>query len=291
MCARVEQVGALVAAARDRSRPPLLMGVLNVTPDSFSDGGRFSDPDAAIRHGLEMAGQGADLLDVGGESTRPGASGPGADEEIRRVIPVIRALAERCAVPISIDTRRAAVARAALDNGAAVVNDVSGFRFDPDMPALLGREHPVAIAMHMRGEPSDMMTRTRYDSLVGEVLAELWTGVDLARTAGLPADRLWIDPGFGFFAKDAAQNVALLAALPAFVATGLPVVAGLSRKAFLGRLTGRTDPAERRDATVAAVALATFAGARIVRVHDVGPARDATLVAHAALLARAEVAP
>jgi dihydropteroate synthase len=288
MSGRDESCRALIKAAEDRSRPPLLMGILNVTPDSFSDGGRFPDADHAVAFGLSMAAQGADLIDVGGESTRPGAPPVSEAEERERVIPVIRALAGRTPVPISIDTRRSSVAEAALEAGAVVVNDVSGFNHDPQMPFLLGRERPIAVAMHMRGSPADMQTRTGYKSLVADCVAELWTGARRALDAGLPTDHLWLDPGIGF-AKDAQQSLALLANLDAFVALGRPILVGVSRKAFLGRLTNVPVPAERAFSTAAAVTAAILLGARILRVHDVAAMRQVIQVAQAIRSARADV--
>jgi dihydropteroate synthase len=274
----MDQTGTLRDAAADPAHVPLVLGVLNVTPDSFSDGGRFRDPAVAIRRGLEMADEGADLVDVGGESTRPGAAPVAVDEELSRVLPVIRALADR--VPVSIDTRRAAVAAAALEAGAVVVNDVSGFRFDPEMAPLLGRLRPLAIAMHSRGTPADMAERTDYRSLATDVLSELWAGVAEACDAGLPFENVWLDPGIGF-AKDAAQNLRLLADVGVLVRGGRPIVIGVSRKSFLGHVLDRRDPADRAWGTAAAIAVAVAAGARVVRVHDVAAMRDVARVAHA----------
>jgi dihydropteroate synthase len=264
------------------------MGVLNVTPDSFSDGGRFADADHAVVAGLSMAAAGADILDVGGESTRPGAPPVSEAEERERVVPVIRALAERTPVPVSVDTRRSSVAEAALEAGALVVNDVSGFQHDREMAHLLGRERPVAIAMHMRGNPSDMQMRTNYAALVADCVTELWNGARTALDAGLPTDHLWLDPGIGF-AKDARQSLALLARLEAFVALGRPVLVGVSRKSFLGRLTGVDTPSERIFGTAAAVTAAVLAGARVLRVHDVAEMRQVILVASAIRIARSDV--
>jgi dihydropteroate synthase len=273
------QLDALLEAAADATRPPLVMGVLNVTPDSFADGGRYADPDAAVAHGLTMAEAGADVIDVGGESTRPGAKAVSVKDELDRVIPVIRGLAGR--VPaISIDTRRAAVAEAALDAGALIVNDVSAFRHDPEMTHLLGRRRPAAVAMHMRGVPEDMATRTGYRSLVADCATELWASASRAVDAGLPLDHLMLDPGIGF-AKDSDQSLALLANLDVFVRLGRPVVVGVSRKSFIGRVLGRPDPSERLFGTAGAVAVAVVRGARVLRVHDVAGMRDVAVVAHA----------
>jgi len=288
MSGRDDICRALIQAAEDHARPPLLMGILNVTPDSFSDGGLFPDADHAVAFGLSLAAQGADLIDVGGESTRPGAPPVSEADETERVVPVIRALAQRTPVPISIDTRRSSVAEAALQAGATVVNDVSGFRHDPQMCFLLGELQPVAVAMHMRGSPADMQTRTDYTALVADCVTELWTGARKALEAGLPTDHLWLDPGIGF-AKDSRQSLALLAHLDAFVALGRPVLVGVSRKAFLGRLTNVSVPAERGWGTAAAVTAAVLMGARILRVHDVGAMRQVLAVTTAIREARSEI--
>lgn len=281
----LQNVGPLIEAAEDLSRLPLVMGILNVTPDSFSDGGRFLDPEQAVAHGHQMVAAGADLIDVGGESTRPGSAPVPVEEEARRVLPVIRRLAREVPVALSIDTRRAPIAEAALDAGASVVNDVSGFTFDPAMPALLARKAPIAIAMHMRGTPDRMQSQTHYRSLLGEVIEEVWLGARQALDLGLPLRHLWIDPGIGF-AKTAEQNVHLLARLEVLAAIGRPLVVGVSRKSFLGALTGIQDPGNRLLPTVAAVTAAVLGGARILRVHDVAETRPAIQVAHALLRAR-----
>ena len=282
---RKAQIDALLDAVDDLRRPPLVMGVLNVTPDSFHDGGRYADPAAAVLRGLEMDAEGAEIIDVGGESTRPGAVPVPVATELARVIPVLRGLHGRVRAALSIDTRRAEVASAAIEAGAAVVNDVSGFRHDTAMPALLGRRMPVAIAMHMRGEPADMASRNAYGDLIAECAEELWSGVTPALEAGLPMRNVVLDPGIGF-AKDWRQSLAILAGLDGFCRLGRPVAVGVSRKSFLGQVTGRTDPGERLFGTAAAVALAVYAGARIVRVHDVASMLDVVRVAHAVLAAR-----
>ncbi|MBI1758736.1 MAG: dihydropteroate synthase [Actinobacteria bacterium] len=258
-----------------------VIGVLNVTPDSFSDGGRYADVAAAIRHGVRMWADGADLVDVGGESTRPGASRVDADEETRRVLPVVRGLVEAGA-PVSIDTMRAAVADAAIAVGAAVVNDVSGGQADPDMARVVRDRDVPWILMHWRGHSREMHRLAAYADVVAEVKAELMACVDRAQAAGVPAEKLVIDPGLGF-AKTAAHNWALLAGLPELVGTGLPVLVGASRKSFLGTLladpSGAPRPVlDREDATVAVTALAALAGAWGVRVHEVRPNRDALAV-------------
>ena len=232
------------------------MGVLNVTPDSFSDGGRWLDAGAAVAHGLRMVEEGADVVDVGGESTRPGANPVDADEELRRVLPVIEALAEHTRV--SIDTRKAEVAQAALAAGATLLNDVSASLAPVARAAGAGW-----VAMHMRGDPRTMQQDPTYDDVVAEVRAFL---VERAGSAGM--DEVWIDPGIGF-GKTMEHNLTLLAHLEELVATGYPVVVGTSRKSFLGRLTGGAEPDDRVEASVASAAWALAQGARMVRVHDV----------------------
>jgi len=268
--------------------PPLLqtadrlvvMGVLNVTPDSFSDGGRYRDLDSAIGHGLQMLADGADVLDVGGESTRPGAQRVSAGEEIARVAPAIAALAERGAI-LSVDTYRAAVAEAALAAGAAIVNDVSGGLGDPDMAAVVRNAGCPWILMHWRGHSDVMQTLASYDDVVADVTRELSQRVDAALDAGVDASQLVLDPGLGF-AKTAQHNWALLAHLDAVLGLGLPVLVGASRKSFLGALLAAPDGTprpvdERESATVAITALAAAAGAWGVRVHEVRPSVDAAL--------------
>jgi len=258
----------------------LLMGVVNVTPDSFSDGGRHLDPEAALVHALRLVDEGADLLDIGGESTRPGAPQVSADEQIRRTVPVIRALSARAAhVPISIDTRSAAVARAAVAAGAAIVNDVAGLDHDPDMRAAVRDMGCPAIVMHMRGTPQSMRTQTEYDNVVEDVADELAALIESARRAGV--EHVIADPGIGF-AKTAEQSAALLAATPRLLQLGAPLLVGTSRKSFLGLATGDRagPPSETRlHATVASVTAAALLGAHIVRVHDVAASRDAARLA------------
>jgi dihydropteroate synthase len=267
----------------------LVMGVLNVTPDSFSDGGRWLDPGAAVEHGLVMVAEGADLVDVGGESTRPGAARVEEDEELRRTLPVVRALAA-AGVVVSIDTMRAAVAEAALDAGAALVNDVSGGHWDRRMPALLARSRVPFVAMHWRGA-QDPDRRPAHDDgaayrdVVAEVAAELRESLDVLARAGVDPGRVVLDPGLGF-SKNAAHNWALLAGLESLVRIGPPVLIGASRKRFLGSLLagpeGKPAPVESRDdATAAISALAALAGVWCVRVHAVRPSVDAVRVAAA----------
>ena len=247
----------------------LIMGVINVTPDSFSDGGRLADTSSAVEAAVRMAEQGADLLDVGGESTRPGAQALSAAEEQRRVLPVIEALASRVTIPISIDTYKAATADAAIAAGAAIVNDVSGLRYEPALGGVVARHGVALILMHTRGRSRAMYEQASYLDVVGEVLNELRESVAFATGAGVRADRILLDPGLGF-AKEAPHSYEALARLDEFGELGRPIVAGPSRKSFLGKpLGGRVAPAERDWATAAAVTAAVLAGAHIVRVHAV----------------------
>ena len=257
-----------------RSRPlaarPLVMGILNVTPDSFSDGGRFLDPDAAVAHGRRLAADGADVLDVGGESTRPGAAAVPEAEELRRVIPVIRRLARAVRVPLSIDTSKAAVADAALAAGASIVNDVTALRGDPRMAAVAAGRRAMVILMHMRGTPGTMQRAPRYRNVVTEVGLFLRDAARRAHAAGIPRSRILLDPGLGF-GKLPAHNLQLLRGLPRLAALGYPLVVGPSRKSFIGRTLG-VGMDDRLPGTLACVAYACHAGVRMVRVHDVGPA-------------------
>jgi dihydropteroate synthase len=265
---------------------PAVMGVLNVTPDSFSDGGQFLDPDRAAAHALEMAAAGADIIDIGGESTRPGgARAVSADEELRRVMPVLERLRGRLAVPISIDTRKAAVARTAIEAGAAIINDVSAMESDPGMAKLAARTGAAVVLMHMRGGPEDHMKFARYRDVVSEVAEYLAARARFAIRAGVARSRIILDPGIGF-AKLARHNLALLHGLPSLCALGYPVLVGSSRKTFIRRIAGDSV----RDiafGTAAADALAVAAGASIVRVHDPAAARAAVRSAAAVARGRA----
>lgn len=261
----------------------LLMGVVNVTPDSFSDGGLWLDPVAAVAHARDLAADGADILDVGGESTRPGAEPVDAAEERRRVVPVIAGIAgELPGTRISIDTSKAEVAEAAVAAGATYVNDVTAFRGDPAMAAFVADRGLDCCLMHMLGEPRTMQDDPRYEDVVDDVRAFLEERLSFAARAGIPEERVMLDPGIGF-GKTLEHNLELLRRLDEIVAIGRPVVVGASRKSFLGRLTGRREPAERIQGTVAANVLAYQRGARVFRVHDVAPTRDALAVAAATL--------
>jgi dihydropteroate synthase len=260
------------------------MGVLNVTPDSFSDGGEWFDRDAAVAHGRELVAQGAAIVDVGGESTRPGAGPVAPGEELRRVVPVVEALRDAGA-QVSVDTSKAEVARAALAAGATYVNDVTALRGDPEMAGVVAGAGCDCCLMHMLGEPRTMQDDPRYDDVVSEVKAFLEGRLAAAVAAGIAEERVHLDPGIGF-GKTAEHNLELLRRLDEIVALGRPVVVGTSRKSFLGRITGRDDPHQRVYGTVATNVLALERGAQVFRVHDVAATRDALAVAAATLRRR-----
>ncbi|MEI6314138.1 MAG: dihydropteroate synthase, partial [Syntrophus sp. (in: bacteria)] len=247
----------------------LIMGIVNVTPDSFSDGGRYLATDQAIAHALRLVDEGADILDFGGESSRPGALPVSPEEELARLIPVMEAVAKRVDTPLSVDTTKAAVARAALDAGAEIVNDISSMRFDDKMPAVIAGKGAAVVLMHMRGTPRDMQAGDlNYASLWGEILRFLEKRIDAAQRDGIGERQIVVDPGLGF-GKSAEDNLKIIRELRECRVLGVPVLVGPSRKAFIGRITGGT-PAERTEGTAAAVAAAIMNGADIVRVHDVG---------------------
>jgi len=246
---------------------PLVMGILNVTPDSFSDGGRFADVAAAVAAAKRMVAEGADIIDVGGESTRPGAEAVGADEELRRVAPVIEALAGETDVTISIDTMKAQVAREAIRHGAHIINDVSALTHDEAMPDVAGESGAGAVLMHMRGDPRTMQHDPQYEDVVGYIREYLEARIAAAMAAGLTKGTLAVDPGIGF-GKTAQHNVLLVAQLERLTSLERPVLAGLSRKRFLGMLTG-CDVTDRVTASVAGAVASVLNGAHIVRVHDV----------------------
>jgi dihydropteroate synthase len=258
------------------------MGVVNVTPDSFSDGGLYLDPGAAVEHGERLAAEGAEILDVGGESTRPGAEPVAEEEELRRVLPVVEGLAAGGA-RVSIDTTKARVARAALAAGAEVVNDVSALRFDPALAEVAAAAVGPVCLMHMLGEPRTMQDEPRYDDVVADVKAFLEARLAFAVSAGIAEERVWLDPGIGF-GKTLEHNLQLLRRLGEIVAIGRPIVIGTSRKRFLGALTGRAE-GDRLAGTIATNVLAFERGARIFRVHDVAEVRDALTVAAATVAA------
>lgn len=261
---------------------PWLMGILNITPDSFSDGGRYLSRDAALRQAERLVAEGARIIDLGGESTRPGALPVAANEQIARVVPVIRAL--RAQLPddiwLSIDTRSSEVARAALEHGASIINDVSAGRDDPGMLPLAAQSRAAIVLMHMQGTPRTMQDAPHYDDVVAEVSAFLQQRIDAALQAGVPRDHIAIDPGIGF-GKRRQDNLRLLAALPQLCALGYPVLLGTSRKRFMGALCQIDDPCALMPATVATTALGVMAGVKIFRVHDVAANRQALAVAWA----------
>ena len=253
-----------------------VMGIINVTPDSFSDGGEHATTEAAIAHGLRLAEEGADVLDIGGESTRPGADDVSVDEELRRVIPVIEALAQRTTLPVSIDTSKPEVMRAAVAAGAGMINDVYGLRREGALDAAASLGVPVVL-MHMLGEPRSMQEAPVYDDVVADVHRFLAERIFAAEMAGIAKSRIVVDPGFGF-GKTLEHNIALLARLDRIAALGVPVLAGLSRKRSIGQLTGRDDPHARVHGSVAAHLIAAQRGAKLVRVHDVAATVDALKV-------------
>jgi dihydropteroate synthase len=257
----------------------LVMGVLNVTSDSFSDGGRFLDHEAAVAHGLRMAEEGAAMLDVGGESTRPGSEAVTVDEELARVLPVIKRLAAEADVPLSIDARKPEVAGAALDAGAVVVNDVSGAR-EPGMLEVVAASGAGLVLMHMLGEPKTMQVEPRYQDVVRDVCAYLAERLDAAKAAGIDRDRLAVDPGLGF-GKTYEHNVELMRHIDRFLDLGVAVVVGPSRKSFIGTALGDLPVDQRLEGTIGAAAWMAGKGAHVVRVHDVGPVARTFLVVDA----------
>lgn len=256
-----------------------VMGILNVTPDSFSDGGRFFDTGHAVEHGLAMAAEGAAIIDLGAESTRPGAQHVSADEQIRRAVPVIKALSGQVQVPISIDTYDPDVAAAALDAGAAILNDITALADDRMAVLAADRQVPVVL-MHMQGTPAVMQAHPAYENVVEEVLAFLSDRAARAESLGIPPERIFIDPGIGF-GKAMSHNLSLLGRLDRLVATGRRVLVGPSRKRFIGQITGKEDPQQRVFGTAAIVALCVAAGVSVVRVHDVAAMVDVVRVATA----------
>ncbi len=256
-----------------------IMGILNVTPDSFSDGGRFLDRQKAVAGGLRMAGAGAEIIDVGGQSTRPGSEEVSPDEELARVLPVIEGLRAGSAVAISVDTYRAEVARRALDAGADIVNDISAFRFDEEMLALLAGRKVPAIAMHIKGTPRDMQRDPRYDDVVEEVYAYLADALERAERAGLERENVAVDPGIGF-GKTTEHNLLLLRSLARFRELGSPVLIGASRKSFIGKVL-EVEADERLEGSLAVSALSAAAGADVLRVHDVAENLRAVRMAEA----------
>jgi dihydropteroate synthase len=256
------------------SQRPHVMGVLNVTPDSFSDGGDFFDPGVALERGAQLVEEGADILDVGGESSRPGSDPVPAEVEAARVLPIVEYLAPRLKVPISIDTYRAAVAERALGAGAAIVNDISGLRADPLMAGTVARSGAAVVLMHMKGTPKTMQTDTTYGDLLGDILQSLRESAELALSAGVTPDRIVVDPGIGF-GKTAQGNLELLARLRELKSLGFPILVGASRKSFIGKILGSEDAKDRLEGSLAAAVVALWNGAHILRAHDVKATRRA----------------
>jgi len=259
---------------------PAVMGIVNVTPDSFSDGGDNFAADTAIESALRMVEEGADLLDVGGESTRPGSEAVSAEEELSRILPVIEGIAAKSKVPISVDTTKVAVAREAIRAGASIINDISGLNFEPDLAKVAAKSGAPLILMHMRGKPRTMQSDTDYRDLVGEIYRLLAEGVKKAIEAGVERERLIIDPGIGF-GKSAEGNLALVKRISEFNSMGLPVLVGASRKSFIGKTLGIDEPKERLEGGLAVAALSVSSGAKIIRTHDVLATRRAVDLAWA----------
>jgi dihydropteroate synthase len=257
-------------------RRPLIMGVVNVTPDSFSDGGQFVEPGVAIEHGVRLHAEGADIIDVGGESTRPGAAAVDADGEIARVIPVVAALA-RAGVPVSIDTRKAAVMRAAVAAGAGMINDISALRHDPESLAAAGASGVPVVLMHSQGEPATMQVQPTYDIAALDVFDHLAARVQAWTDAGFERSRLLIDPGIGF-GKSAEHNLEILSQLGLYLGMGLPLLVGVSRKSFIGRIAGGAPPLQRLPGSLAAALYGAAAGVAVLRVHDVAATQQAVAV-------------
>jgi dihydropteroate synthase len=257
----------------DLSSRTHIMGILNVTPDSFSDGGRFHRFEDAVAQGMRMVQEGADIIDVGGESTRPGSDPVTLEEELFRVIPVISLLAQRTEVPVSIDTYKSEVARRALDAGAQMINDISALRFDPEMKKIAGEYQVPVVLMHIKGTPKDMQKDPRYDDVVGEVRGYLQESILIAEQAGMDKERIIIDPGIGF-GKRLADNLNILKNLREFSILGCPILIGCSRKSFIGKILD-LPVGERLEGSLAALALAVMNGANIVRVHDVKESKRA----------------
>ena len=252
----------------DFSRKTYIMGILNVTPDSFSDNGLYFDKTRAIKRALQMAEEGADIIDIGGESTRPGSEPLAIEEELRRTIPVIEALLKETNIPLSIDTYKSGVAKKALDAGASMVNDISGLRFDPGMAKVVAEYKVPLVVMHMKGTPKDMQTNPVYEALMPEIMDSLRESIRFAIESGVPEDKIIIDPGIGF-GKTYEHNLEIINSLQSLSLMEKPVLMGPSRKAFIGKVLGDVPPQERLEGTAAAVSISIMNGANIIRVHDV----------------------
>lgn len=284
LLARIDLVPAAWQTSR-RSLPlqrPLIMGILNVTPDSFSDGGRYGSPDRAVEIALRMEVDGADIIDIGGESTRPGAALVSAGEELDRIMPVIERLAGKLGCAISVDTWKSDVASATLAAGAEIINDISGFTFDTQMAAVAAASGAGVVLMHTRGKPDSMQQDTTYHDLMADIAAGLRASLAIAREAGVSEGCIALDPGIGF-GKSAAGNMEVIRRMAELSGFGLPILSGPSRKSFIGTVLGRKDPGERLFGTAAAVALSVSHGASIIRVHDVRAMRDVADMAHAVM--------
>lgn len=244
------------------------MGILNVTPDSFSDGGLFLSQELAVEHAVRMQSEGADIIDIGGESTRPGAMKISAKEEIKRVVPIIEVIAKKVKVPISIDTYKSEVAKAAINAGASIVNDISGLRFDKKMPGLVARYKLPVVIMHIKGTPQNMQNNPSYKALIPEIIDYFAKSIEIALEAGVSNDKIIIDPGIGF-GKTADHNLEIIRRLKEFEGFEKPILLGPSRKAFIGKILGGLPANERVEGTASAVAIGIFNGANIIRVHDV----------------------
>ena len=252
----------------DFSRKTYVMGILNVTPDSFSDGSIYFDKAKAVDHALRMADDGADIIDIGGESTRPGSETVPLEEELRRTIPVIEEISKKINIPISIDTYKSEVALRALESGASIVNDISGMRFDPEMPKVIAKYKVPVVLMHIKGRPKNMQKNPVYDALIPEIMDYFRISIRLANKFGIPENMIIIDPGIGF-GKTAEHNLEIINNLSQFASLKKPILIGASRKAFIGKILGDAPSGERLEGTAAAVAISIINGANIVRVHDV----------------------
>jgi len=253
----------------DFSKKTYIMGILNITTDSFYDGGKYISIDKAVKHALKMVDEGADIIDIGGESTRPGAEPISVDEELKRVIPVIEILSKKLSIPISIDTYKAKVAEEAINAGATIINDISGLRFDPLMPEVASKYKVPVIIMHIKGTPKDMQKNPQYDALIPEITEYLRGSIVLAKQAGVEENMIIIDPGIGF-GKLLDHNLQIIKNLKEFTQLGKPILIGVSRKSFIGKILNDASPSERLEGTASSVAISVINGANIVRVHDVG---------------------
>lgn len=264
----------------DFSKKTYIMGVLNVTPDSFSDGGLYLDREKAVEQGLKLVSEGADIIDIGGESSRPGSSPITAEEEINRTIPVISSLSKLVEVPISIDTYKSEVASRAIDAGASIVNDISGLRFDPQMAKVLSESNVAVIIMHIKGTPKNMQINPVYEALIPEILDYLRESIAICRKHGIPDENIIIDPGIGF-GKTFEHNLEIINNLREFSLLGKPIAIGVSRKAFIGKILGDVPPSQRLEGTASAVAISVYNGANIIRVHDVSEMSKVVKIADA----------